>query len=175
MSPMVTPWSTLSHVRPTASRTCRRRLQDPLFRGSYSYIALGSSPDDMDTLGEPLDAVLFFAGEATSKQHAATVRMRQIRSLTKLASSRCSWLCCSTCGCCGSAAITTNAGHVRWSGTCRGAQRVCNAFQLPRRCTEPTSRGSEQRSRSQLLQGCAHLRKSWNRTQQSTRYPSLSR
>ena len=50
-------------------------MQDPLFRGAYSYIALGSSPDDMEVLGEPVDDVLFFAGEATSKDHAATVRM----------------------------------------------------------------------------------------------------
>ena len=49
-------------------------LQDPLFRGAYSYIALGSSPDDMETLSEPVNDVLYFAGEAMSKEHAATVR-----------------------------------------------------------------------------------------------------
>ena len=49
------------------------RLQDPLFRGAYSYIALGSSPDDMEALGDHVDGVLFFAGEATSREHAATV------------------------------------------------------------------------------------------------------
>ena len=61
----------------TCARCLLRTLlcaQDPLFRGAYSYIALGSSPDDMATLAEPLADVLFFAGEATCKEHAATVR-----------------------------------------------------------------------------------------------------
>ena len=47
---------------------------DPLFRGVYSFIALQSSPDNMETLAEPVADVLFFAGEATSKEHAETVR-----------------------------------------------------------------------------------------------------
>ncbi len=54
--------------------TTMPHAQDPLFRGAYSYIALGSSPEDMETLGEPVGDVLFFAGEATSEKHAATVR-----------------------------------------------------------------------------------------------------
>jgi monoamine oxidase len=41
--------------------------------GSYSSIYLGASPDDRSALAEPLDNVLFFAGEATSVDYAATV------------------------------------------------------------------------------------------------------
>ncbi|KAG8376144.1 hypothetical protein BUALT_Bualt09G0032700 [Buddleja alternifolia] len=55
---------------------------DPLFLGSYSYIAVGSSGDDMDTLAEPLPGnsnldssipipplQIMFAGEATHRTH----------------------------------------------------------------------------------------------------------
>lgn len=47
---------------------------DPFSRGSYSFLALGSTPDDRRRLAEPVDGVLFFAGEATSTEHPATVR-----------------------------------------------------------------------------------------------------
>ncbi|KAJ9183820.1 hypothetical protein P3X46_007627 [Hevea brasiliensis] len=58
---------------------------DPLFLGSYSYIAVGSSGDDMDSLAEPLPAKIgnyesagcpplqiLFAGEATHRTHYST-------------------------------------------------------------------------------------------------------
>ncbi|KAF2302696.1 hypothetical protein GH714_001222 [Hevea brasiliensis] len=58
---------------------------DPLFLGSYSYIAVGSSGDDMDSLAEPLPAKIgnyetagcpplqiLFAGEATHRNHYST-------------------------------------------------------------------------------------------------------
>ncbi|KAL3829982.1 hypothetical protein ACJIZ3_018784 [Penstemon smallii] len=59
---------------------------NPLFLGSYSYIAVGSSPDDMDTLAEPLPEIInlsdssppspplqiLFAGEATHRTHYST-------------------------------------------------------------------------------------------------------
>ncbi|GJT69712.1 probable polyamine oxidase 5 [Tanacetum coccineum] len=58
---------------------------DPLFMGSYSYIAVGSSSDDIDTLAEPLPNTtvmestksgsplqILFAGEATHRTHYST-------------------------------------------------------------------------------------------------------
>ncbi|CAA0814269.1 Probable polyamine oxidase 5 [Striga hermonthica] len=56
---------------------------DPLFLGSYSYVAVGSSLDDMDVLAEPLpenknnlDSTkklqILFAGEATDRTHYST-------------------------------------------------------------------------------------------------------
>ncbi|KFK29526.1 putative polyamine oxidase 5-like [Arabis alpina] len=58
---------------------------DPLFRGSYSYVAVGSSGDDIDALAEPLPKInkkggqvkvhelqVMFAGEATHRTHYST-------------------------------------------------------------------------------------------------------
>lgn len=56
---------------------------NPLFLGSYSYVAVGSSINDMDTLAEPLPKSVgdstpppplqvLFAGEATHKTHYST-------------------------------------------------------------------------------------------------------
>lgn len=56
---------------------------DPLFRGSYSYVAVGSSGQDIDTIAEPLPKrssqaalnpplQLLFAGEATHRTHYST-------------------------------------------------------------------------------------------------------
>jgi polyamine oxidase len=38
---------------------------DPFSRGAYSFIPVGSSRQDLDRLGEPIDGRLLFAGEAT--------------------------------------------------------------------------------------------------------------
>jgi monoamine oxidase len=46
---------------------------DPFALGSYSYLAVGSAPDDRRALAAPLGDRLFFAGEATSVAHPATV------------------------------------------------------------------------------------------------------
>ncbi len=43
--------------------------QDPYSRGSYSYVAVGSTPADIETLAEPVGGRLFFAGEATYRHH----------------------------------------------------------------------------------------------------------
>ncbi|KAB5511135.1 hypothetical protein DKX38_030198 [Salix brachista] len=57
---------------------------DPLFLGSYSYVAVGSSGDDLDILAEPLPRIgtvesatspplqILFAGEATHTTHYST-------------------------------------------------------------------------------------------------------
>lgn len=49
-----------------------RWASDPFSRGSYSFNALGSTPKDRDTLAEPISNRIFFAGEATSKDHFGT-------------------------------------------------------------------------------------------------------
>lgn len=46
---------------------------DQYARGSYSFIAVGSSPDDMHALGEPVSERLLFAGEATNPEWFGTV------------------------------------------------------------------------------------------------------
>ncbi|KAJ8750975.1 hypothetical protein K2173_016156 [Erythroxylum novogranatense] len=57
---------------------------NPLFLGSYSYVAVGSSGEDMDSLAEPLPMIdncetagspplqVLFAGEATHRTHYST-------------------------------------------------------------------------------------------------------
>lgn len=46
---------------------------DPYARGSYSFIAVGSSPNDMRALGQPVSERLMFAGEATNPEFFGTV------------------------------------------------------------------------------------------------------
>lgn len=46
---------------------------DKYARGSYSYIAVGSTGSDYDLLARPVSRRLFFAGEATQRDHPATV------------------------------------------------------------------------------------------------------
>lgn len=41
--------------------------------GSYSYLRPHATPDDYDLLAAPVELTLFFAGEATSRDYAATV------------------------------------------------------------------------------------------------------
>ena len=56
-----------------ASRPARiertRWAEDPFARGSYSYVAVGSTPADIEALAEPVGGRLFFAGEATYRHH----------------------------------------------------------------------------------------------------------
>ena len=47
--------------------------KDPFALGSYSSIYLGASPDDRSALAETVQNLLYFAGEATSLDYAATV------------------------------------------------------------------------------------------------------
>jgi len=46
---------------------------DPFSLGSYSYLAVGSSPADRDALGRSVDDRVYFAGEAVSVDYPATV------------------------------------------------------------------------------------------------------
>ncbi len=50
-----------------------RWTADPLSRGSYSYAAVGATPDDFATLGRSVNEVLFFAGEHTHPTYRGTV------------------------------------------------------------------------------------------------------
>src|SRR6185295_4979509 len=50
-------------------RTCWGK--DPFSLGSYTYIAAGSTPADIETIAEPVGGRLFFAGEATYRYHWA--------------------------------------------------------------------------------------------------------
>jgi lysine-specific histone demethylase 1 len=48
-------------------------FSDPFATGTYSYIKVGSTGNDMDTLSMPVEEKLFFAGEATWRCHPSTV------------------------------------------------------------------------------------------------------
>lgn len=50
-----------------------RWTQDPFAYGSYSAIPVGATLEDLDILAAPIKQRLFFAGEATHRQHYATV------------------------------------------------------------------------------------------------------
>ncbi|MBA0765291.1 hypothetical protein Gotri_014512, partial [Gossypium trilobum] len=47
--------------------------RDPFSYGAYSYVAIGASGEDYDMLARPVENCLFFAGEATCKEHPDTV------------------------------------------------------------------------------------------------------
>ena len=47
--------------------------EDVYSKGSYSYVAVDASGADYDTLAQPVDNLLFFAGEHTIKEHPDTV------------------------------------------------------------------------------------------------------
>jgi monoamine oxidase len=54
---------------------------DRYARGSYSFLAVGSSPADQKALGEPASERLLFAGEATYPEHFATVHGAYVSGL----------------------------------------------------------------------------------------------
>jgi len=49
-----------------------RWASDPMSRGAYSYVAIGSTGNEYDMLAEQVEGKVFFAGEATSREHPAT-------------------------------------------------------------------------------------------------------
>jgi monoamine oxidase len=57
---------------PTAA-LITRWSQDPFAYGSYSYMAVGSTPEDVEALAAPVEDTVFFAGEATESEYGATV------------------------------------------------------------------------------------------------------
>jgi len=60
------------HVPQPIRSIVTRWYSDKFSRGTYSYIAVGSTGDDYDILAQPVDNRLFFAGEATIREHPAT-------------------------------------------------------------------------------------------------------
>ncbi|XP_074588536.1 lysine-specific histone demethylase 1 homolog 2 [Curcuma longa] len=52
---------------------CTRWGNDPLSRGSYSHVRVGSSGNDYNVLAENVKGRLFFAGEATNREYPATM------------------------------------------------------------------------------------------------------
>lgn len=56
-----------------AGAVVTRWAADRHARGSYSYLAVGSGPDDQDALAAPVTDRLLFAGEATHPEFFATV------------------------------------------------------------------------------------------------------
>ena len=46
---------------------------DPYAMGAYSFMGVGSTPEDRKRLGKSLEGSLYFAGEAVSENHAATM------------------------------------------------------------------------------------------------------
>jgi len=52
---------------------CVRWGSDPFAFGSYSNISVGATGEDYDVLAEPVGERLHFAGEATMRQHPATM------------------------------------------------------------------------------------------------------
>jgi monoamine oxidase len=50
-----------------------RWAADPFSSGAYSFLAVGASPADYDTLAQPVGKRLFFAGEHTQREYPSTV------------------------------------------------------------------------------------------------------
>lgn len=59
-------------TQPTAARVTRWAA-DPLAGGSYSFLAVGSTPDDREILRTPIGDTLVIAGEAVHEDYPATV------------------------------------------------------------------------------------------------------
>ncbi len=57
---------------------------DPFSRGSYPHIAVGSTPDDLEVLGQPCGRIQF-AGDATISQHWSTVHSAYVSGLREAA------------------------------------------------------------------------------------------
>jgi monoamine oxidase len=50
-----------------------RWAADPFAGGSYSYTPVGADSEDYEQMAAPVGDRLFFAGEATHREHSATV------------------------------------------------------------------------------------------------------
>jgi monoamine oxidase len=58
---------------------------DPFSRGSYSYVAVGATPEDIEALAEPVGDRLLFAGEATVRTHWACAHSAYVSGLREAA------------------------------------------------------------------------------------------
>ena len=58
---------------------------DPFARGSYSYVAVGATPEDIEALAAPVGDNLFFAGEATVRTHWACLHSAYVSGLREAA------------------------------------------------------------------------------------------
>jgi monoamine oxidase len=71
--------------------TSTRWLDDTEFLGSYSYLPVGSGPEDMIELGQPVRGRVFFAGEATVPEYYGTIHgamLSGIREAKRLGATR---------------------------------------------------------------------------------------
>ena len=68
------PTSTPSLVPKPAAMRRTSWSADPFARGSFSFPAVGATPEQRDALSQPVDDRLFFAGEATSTDAFGTVQ-----------------------------------------------------------------------------------------------------
>ena len=59
--------------------------KDPFSLGSYSYLPVGTTPDDIEALSEPAHGRIFFAGEATNRHHWACVHGAYVSGLREAA------------------------------------------------------------------------------------------
>jgi monoamine oxidase len=58
---------------------------DPFSRGSYTFMAVGATPADLDALAEPVGNRLMFAGEATVRAHWASLHGAYVSGLREAA------------------------------------------------------------------------------------------
>lgn len=58
---------------------------DPFARGSYAYIAVGATPEDIESLAAPVGERLLFAGEATVRTHWACLHSAYVSGLREAA------------------------------------------------------------------------------------------
>jgi monoamine oxidase len=58
---------------------------DPFAKGSYSYVAVGATPEDIEALAAPVGNTLLFAGEATVRTHWACLHSAYVSGLREAA------------------------------------------------------------------------------------------
>lgn len=59
--------------------------RDPFSLGSYTYLAVGATPADIEALAAPVGARLYFAGEATVRTHWACMHSAYVSGLREAA------------------------------------------------------------------------------------------